>query len=110
MTDPSKVHCLSPCIRKSWVRRNPTRTGAWEDAQGVRKEVSNYTKSATLFCPISGAAAGRFTSAVVLDLGPKTIEGLHKAVAQQEEGADSMDVMEEPKAEVEGEAPNVHTT
>jgi hypothetical protein len=46
-----------------------------------------------------------------LDLGPKIIEGLHKAVAQQEEGADSMDVMEEePKGEVEGEAPKVHAT
>jgi G patch domain-containing protein 1 len=55
--------------------------------------------------------AGRLTNAAVLDLGPKIIEGLHTAVAQQEEGADSMDMVEEePKEEVKEEAPKVHAT
>jgi G patch domain-containing protein 1 len=75
------------------------------------KVISEYAKSAALFCHVDGGVAGRLTSAAVLDLGPKIIEGLHTAVAQQEEGADSMDVMEEePKEEIKEEAPKVHAT
>ncbi|KAG1771048.1 hypothetical protein EV702DRAFT_1137589 [Suillus placidus] len=73
------------------------------------KEISDYAKSAALFRPVSGAMAGRFTSAAVLDLGSKIIEGLHTPAAQPEEGADSMDVTEEkPKEEVKEEVPKVH--
>jgi len=75
------------------------------------QEISEYAQLAALFCPVAGGVAGRLTSAAVLDLGPKIIEGLHTAVAQQEEGADSMDVIEEePKEEVKEEAPKVHAT
>jgi G patch domain-containing protein 1 len=74
------------------------------------KEISEYAKSAALFCHVDGGVAGRLTSAAVLDLGPKIIEGLHTAVAQQA-GADSMDVMEEELKEgVKEEAPKVHAT
>jgi G patch domain-containing protein 1 len=71
--------------------------------------MSDYAKAAALFRPISGAMAGRFTSASVLDLGPKIIEGLHTPAAQPEEAADMMDVEEEkPKEEVKEEDPKVH--
>ncbi|KAG1816451.1 uncharacterized protein BJ212DRAFT_1354796 [Suillus subaureus] len=56
------------------------------------KEISDYAKSAALFHAVSGATAGRFTSAVCLDLGTRIISGLHTPAAQLEEGADSMDV------------------
>ncbi|KAG2357773.1 hypothetical protein BDR07DRAFT_1473341 [Suillus spraguei] len=73
------------------------------------KEINEYAKSAALFRPVSGAMAGRFTSAAVLDLGPKIVEGLHTPAAKSEEGADGMDVAEEkPKEEVKEEAPKVH--
>ncbi|KAI5995585.1 hypothetical protein EDD15DRAFT_608141 [Pisolithus albus] len=41
-------------------------------------EMSEYAKAAALFRPVTGAMAGRFTSAAVLDLGPKIVEGLRK--------------------------------
>ena len=41
------------------------------------KELEDYAKAALLFKPISGAMAGRFTSAVVFESGPKIHEGLH---------------------------------
>jgi len=41
------------------------------------KEMEDYAKAASLFKPISGAMAGRFTSAAVIDFGPKVQEGLH---------------------------------
>ncbi|KAG1874383.1 hypothetical protein F4604DRAFT_1582101 [Suillus subluteus] len=72
------------------------------------KETSDYAKSAALFRPVSGAMAVWFTSAAILDLRPKTIEGLHTPAAQPEE-VDSVDVAEEkPKDEVKEEAPKVH--
>ncbi|KAG1897082.1 uncharacterized protein F5891DRAFT_1050235 [Suillus fuscotomentosus] len=80
-----------------------------QSAEEFAKEINDYAKSAALFRPVSGAMAGRFTSAAVLDLGPKIIEGLHTPAAQPEEGADSMDVAEEKlKEEVKEEAPKVH--
>lgn len=75
----------------------------------LAKEISDYAKAAALFRPISGAMAGRFTSASVLDLGPKIVEGLHTPAAQPEEAVDRMDVEEEkPKEEVKEEDPKVH--
>jgi G patch domain-containing protein 1 len=41
------------------------------------KELEDYAKAASLFKPISGAMAGRFTSAAVIDFGPEVHEGLH---------------------------------
>ncbi|OAX37659.1 hypothetical protein K503DRAFT_719455 [Rhizopogon vinicolor AM-OR11-026] len=77
--------------------------------EDLAKEMSDYAKAAALFRPISGAMAGRFTSASVLDLGPKIIEGLHTPAAQPEETESSMDVDEEkPKEEVKEEDPKVH--
>ncbi|KAI0343331.1 hypothetical protein BDW22DRAFT_1407187 [Trametopsis cervina] len=41
------------------------------------KELSDYSKAATVFKPLSGAMAGRFRSAIIVENGPKIIEGLH---------------------------------
>lgn len=41
-----------------------------------QKELEDYAKAASLFKPMSGAMAGRFTSAAVVDHGPKITEGL----------------------------------
>ena len=47
------------------------------------KELEDYAKAASLFKPISGAMAGRFTSAAVVDFGPKAHEGLHTPSHEQ---------------------------
>jgi G patch domain-containing protein 1 len=41
------------------------------------KELADYAKAATVFKPLSGAMASRFKSAVIVETGPKIIEGLH---------------------------------
>lgn len=48
-----------------------------QSTEEFNKELSDYAKSATVFKPLSGAMAGRFTSSKVVELGPKVIEGLH---------------------------------
>jgi G patch domain-containing protein 1 len=111
MTDPPKQARYTAYLR---AHANPG-SGAipptqksGQSPEEFAKEISDYAKSAALFRPVSGAMAGRFTSAAVLDLGPKIIEGLHTPAAQPEEGADSMDAEEKPKEEVKEEAPKVH--
>ncbi|KAG5644860.1 hypothetical protein DXG03_007501 [Asterophora parasitica] len=68
------------------------------------KEVEDYAKAALLFKPMSGAMAGRFTSAAVVDHGPKIIEGLytpsHEDIARKEE--------ERRKEEEENVSPKAH--
>nr|GAT51423.1 G-patch domain [Mycena chlorophos] len=41
------------------------------------KELEDYAKAAVIFKPLSGAMAGRFTSAVVVEHGPQITEGLY---------------------------------
>ncbi|KAI0741391.1 hypothetical protein C8Q80DRAFT_1194175 [Daedaleopsis nitida] len=48
------------------------------------KELEDYAKSATVFKPLSGAMAGRFRSAVVVEMGPKVVEGLHQPTSYGE--------------------------
>ncbi|KAF8972792.1 hypothetical protein BDZ97DRAFT_2004154 [Flammula alnicola] len=48
-----------------------------QNTDEFNKELEDYAKAASLFKPISGAMAGRFTSAAVIDFGPKVHEGLH---------------------------------
>ncbi|TFK71426.1 hypothetical protein BDN72DRAFT_837646 [Pluteus cervinus] len=67
------------------------------------KEMEDYAKAALIFKPISGAMAGRFTSAAVIEQGPKVHEGLHKPVDEDIEMKDA----EQKKAE-EKVSPKVH--
>ncbi|KAH7922217.1 hypothetical protein BV22DRAFT_1070870 [Leucogyrophana mollusca] len=80
-----------------------------QDAEAFAKEMRDYAKAAALFRPISGAMAGRFTSAAVLDLGPKIVEGLHTPTAEAEWDGEreQMDV-DEVKVETKEEDPKVH--
>jgi len=59
------------------------------------KELADYEKSALLFRPISGAMANRFTSAAVVDHGPKILEGPHQPVVEEEPEPPSKEQMEE---------------
>lgn len=51
------------------------------------KELQDYAKSATVFKPLSGAMAGRFRSAVVVEMGPKVVEGLHQPTSFADDSA-----------------------
>ncbi|KAF8621822.1 hypothetical protein AX15_007491 [Amanita polypyramis BW_CC] len=46
------------------------------------KELEDYAKAAAIFKPMTGAMAGRFTSATVIEHGPKAREGLHTPSAE----------------------------
>ena len=54
-----------------------------------------------MFKPLSGAMAGRFRSAVIIESGPKIVEGLHTPVASnnQDDGAGSGEEKEDKKEE-----------
>ncbi|THH28376.1 hypothetical protein EUX98_g5824 [Antrodiella citrinella] len=64
-----------------------------QSIEEFNKEIADYAKSATVFKPLSGAMAGRFRSAIIVENGPKIIEGLHQpdpdAKRQEEEEAES---------------------
>jgi len=49
-----------------------------QTTEDFNKELQDYAKSAVIFKPASGAIANRFTSASVVENGPKAIEGLHQ--------------------------------
>ncbi|RDB18586.1 G patch domain-containing protein 1 [Hypsizygus marmoreus] len=68
------------------------------------KEVEDYAKAALLFKPISGAMAGRFTSAAVVEHGPMIHEGLHTPSAEEMERKE----VEERKKEEESISPKAH--
>ncbi|KAF9038570.1 hypothetical protein BJ165DRAFT_1531650 [Panaeolus papilionaceus] len=75
-----------------------------QNRDGFMKELEDYAKAASLFKPMSGAMAGRFTSAAHLDLGPKIIEGLHQPTTQELEEKEA----ERKKEEEEKVSPKVH--
>ncbi|KAH8116377.1 hypothetical protein DFH11DRAFT_1876226 [Phellopilus nigrolimitatus] len=54
---------------------------AFLQAQAAGAE-ADYVRSAQIFKPASGAMAGRFTRAAVLDTGSKVVEGLHRPVEE----------------------------
>ena len=48
-----------------------------QDLGHFQLELDEYAKAATVFKPLSGAMAGRFTTAKTMEQGPAVIEGLH---------------------------------
>ena len=64
-------------------------------ADAFAKELADYAEAAAVFKPLSGAMAGRFRSAAVVEAGPTVVEGLRHPVASAEDGD------EEGKAEKE---------
>ena len=69
------------------------------------KEVSDYAKAAQIFKPVSGAMAGRFASASIVEAIGSTHEGLHKP--SKDEYARLENRPEEAKKDVE-ESPKAH--
>ena len=65
-----------------------------QTSEAYHRELSDYSKSAAIFKPVSGAMANRFTTAAVVESGPTAVEGLHQpthspetaTVPQGEEG------------------------
>ena len=55
-----------------------------QTSEAYHKELSDYSKSAGIFKPVSGAMASRFTTAAVVETGPKAVEGLHQPTHDQE--------------------------
>jgi G patch domain-containing protein 1 len=55
-----------------------------QTSETYHKELSDYSKSAAIFKPVSGAMASRFTTAAVVDTGPQAIEGLHQPTHETE--------------------------
>ncbi|GJE93220.1 G patch domain-containing protein [Phanerochaete sordida] len=45
--------------------------------EDFNKELADYAKAATVFKPLSAAMASRFTSAAIVEHGPRAVEGLH---------------------------------
>lgn len=70
------------------------------------KEVEDYAKAALLFKPMSSAMAGRFTSAAVVETGPKMYEGLHTPSSHGEE--ETRDEEGQKKEEMENLSPKAH--
>ena len=54
----------------------PERKSA-QSVEDYTHELEEYAKSAMIFKPMSGAMANRFTSAAIVETGPKIQEGLH---------------------------------
>ena len=48
-----------------------------QDLEAFQLELEEYAQAATVFKPLSGAMAGRFTTAKAVDHGPAVVEGLH---------------------------------
>ncbi|KAL0953926.1 hypothetical protein HGRIS_005091 [Hohenbuehelia grisea] len=69
------------------------------------KELEDYATAAQIFKPMSGAMASRFTSAAIIDHGPKVHEGLHTPSQEAEEKARKA---EEVKRAEEKVSPKVH--
>ena len=55
-----------------------------QTSEAYCKELSDYSKSAAIFKPVSGAMASRFTTAAVVELGSNIVEGLHQPTHDQE--------------------------
>ncbi|KAI0675593.1 hypothetical protein C8Q78DRAFT_1005437 [Trametes maxima] len=70
-----------------------------QSTEEFNKELQDYAKSATVFKPLSGAMAGRFRSAVTVEMGPKVIEGLHQPQASSAHDDAQGDYAEEKKEE-----------
>ena len=70
-----------------------------QSIEEFNKELDDYAKAATVFKPLSGAMAGRFRSAVVIENGPRVVEGLHTPSASSATPGEGETSAEEEKKE-----------
>jgi G patch domain-containing protein 1 len=75
-----------------------------QTSEAYHKELSDYSKSAGIFKPVSGAMAGRFTTAAVVELGPNAVEGLHQPTHEVEPTPPQQQEEKEREKEKEMEA------
>ncbi|KAH9957983.1 hypothetical protein BGW80DRAFT_1465564, partial [Lactifluus volemus] len=75
-----------------------------QTSEAYHKELSDYSKSAGIFKPVSGAMAGRFTTAAVVELGPNAVEGLHQPTHEVEPTPPQQQEEKEREMEMEMEA------
>lgn len=77
-TDPVKQARYTAYLQSQADSDSPSlKPNQNQRSDDFNKELEDYAKAASLFKPMSGAMAGRFTSAAVIDMGPKVVEGLH---------------------------------
>ena len=70
-----------------------------QTVEEFNKELADYAKSAAVFKPLSGAMAGRFRSAAIIENGPKIIEGLHTPDHTSTPESEDANAKEEKKEE-----------
>jgi G patch domain-containing protein 1 len=68
-----------------------------QTSEAYQKELSDYSKSAGIFKPVSGAMASRFTTAAVVETGPRAIEGLHQPTHEPDPSSPQQDKTEGEK-------------
>ena len=80
-----------------------------QTSETYHRELSDYSKSAAIFKPVSGAMASRFTTAAVVDLGPKAVEGLHQPTHEPEPQEDKEEQKKEaPRLDEEVQSSKAH--
>jgi G patch domain-containing protein 1 len=84
----------------------PLQPNSGQKIYEFNKELADYATAALIFKPVSGAMAGRFTSATVVDRGPKLHEGLHVPSAE-DQSRESSPSSNKP-AEIEETNPKAH--
>jgi G patch domain-containing protein 1 len=85
-TDPNKQSRYNAYLQSQASQDSsvpPVKPSPGQRIDEFNKELEDYAKAALLFKPISGAMAGRFTSAVVFESGPKIHEGLHTPSSEE---------------------------
>ena len=79
-----------------------------QTSETYHKELSDYSKSAAIFKPVSGAMASRFTTAAVVDLGPQAVEGLHQPTHEPVPQEDEKEKKEAPRPDEEVQSSKAH--
>lgn len=79
-----------------------------QNAGEFLKEMEDYAKAASLFKPMSGAMAGRFTSAAVLEMDTKVVEGLYQPSSGELEASEKKRKEEKEEREKANVDPKVN--
>ncbi|KAJ7860476.1 hypothetical protein B0H14DRAFT_3863818 [Mycena olivaceomarginata] len=106
-TDPTKQARYTAYLESQAPSDTPPPPPKPTPGQSVdefNKELEDYAKAALIFKPLSGAMAGRFTSATIVEHGPQLAEGLYTPTAEDLARKDAA----LQKAEEEKVTPKVH--
>ncbi|KAJ7272738.1 hypothetical protein B0H12DRAFT_1091797 [Mycena haematopus] len=106
-TDPVKQARYTAYLESQAASESPPPPPKPMPGQNIdefNKELQDYAKAALIFKPLSGAMAGRFTSATIVEHGPQMNEGLYTPTAEDLAKKEE----ELQKAEEEKITPKVH--